>query len=70
MCFGMCPLENPRTGECRGPFDWSSPEAACQGKAPEEKDVRLAMIDKRFPIAGALYARVLEAQEAQSKNNP
>ena len=64
MCFGMCPLESPVTGECSGPRDRSNPRAACNPDA-DGPDVRLAMIDKRFPVAGALYARVLAAQQDQ-----
>lgn len=40
MCYGMCPYENPITGECKGPIDWSKPDAACVKENDFETDDR------------------------------
>ena len=61
MCYGVCPLEKASTGECRGARDWNSPESACSHK--DGPEVKMVMIDKRLPISGLLYTRVLEAEK-------
>lgn len=46
MCYGMsCKYERHPSGECRGPVDWSKPDAACREVEEEDQmDVRNQLI--------------------------